>query len=695
MNKFVHFITHHPKLIVAVALLLLIPSVISYVNTFVNYDILSYLPEELDSVKGQTVLNDSFNSASMSMLIVHDMPAKDVSALKQKVVAVDGVAEAIWIDDIADLSIPESFIPDAVKDIFYSEDGSYTMMLIKYNSDSASESTMTAIDNIRKLMNEQCFLSGMSALLTDTKELADREAPIYIAIAVAIALVVMSLCMESFVLPFVLLLTLGIAIVYNMGTNIFFGSISYITQSIAAILQLGVTMDYSVFLIDRFTEERAKGGDSRDAMARAVKASFLSLTGSSLTTVFGFLALCFMQLTLGRDIGLVMAKGVVLGVITVIIVLPAFILLFEKRIYKYKHKSLVPNFNKLNTFVIKHKKVFTAVFVLLFIPAFIFSNLTGVYYNLSNSLPDDLPSMVGLSTLKSEFNMSTSHFIILDESDMTSGEISEMTDKLADIDGIENVVAYSNFVGPAIPDSMIPESLTSIAKSDGKQMILVNSAYAPATDEVNTQIDEITTLIKSYSQNNIVTGEGVLYKDLIDVTSVDFKVTSIISIAAIFILVAICFKSISIPVLIVAAIELAIMINKSFPYFMGVEIPFISPTVVSCVQLGATVDYAILLTTRFKEELSHTADKALAMKEAANSACRSIFQSSLVFFGATFGVYVCCDIEIIKSICSMLARGALISGAVIILFLTPVLLISEKLINKTTYKWRTEKNEAE
>ncbi|NMP36519.1 MAG: MMPL family transporter [Clostridiales bacterium] len=690
MNKLAHFITHRPKLIIIISLLLLIPSVIAYANTFVNYDILSYLPKELDSVKGTTILDESFKSASMSMLIVEDMPAKDVSALKEKVESIEGVSEVMWIDDLLGAGIPDEFLPDSIREIFYSADGRYTMMLVKYSGDSASADTMKAIDNVRSVMNKQCFLSGMSALLTDTKQLADREAPIYIAIAVAIALVVMSLCMESYILPFVILVSLGIAIIYNMGTNIFLGQISYITQSIAAILQLGVTMDYSVFLIDRFTEERKRCPDSRDAMANAIKASFTSLTGSSLTTVFGFLALCFMKLTLGLDIGLVMAKGVVFGVATVILVLPAFVLLFEKRIYKYSHKSLIPRFDRTSSFVTKHKKVFTAVFLLLFIPAYLAQTQTQVYYDLSSSLPEDLPSVAGLATLKREFNMATSHFVILDENDMTQGEIADLTDSLCEIDGVEKVVAYSTFAGPAIPDSMVPDSLKAICKTDGRQMILVNSTYSPATDEVNAQIDEITSLIKSYSPNNLVTGEGVLYKDLIDVTAVDFKVTNIISILAIFILVAICFKSISLPVLLVAAIELAIYINMAISYFMGVEIPFISPTVVGCVQLGATVDYAILLTSRFKEELQGGADRLTAMRAAANASSRSILQSALVFFGATFGVYLFCDIEIIKSICSMLARGALISGAVIIVFLTPTLLCFEKLISKTTYKWRVK-----
>lgn len=690
IEKLAHWITHHPKTVVIIAVVLLVPSIIGFACTFVNYDILSYLPDSLDSVKGEQVLDETFNNAASSFLIVENMPSKYTSELKSKIEQVDGVSEVLWIDSIADISVPKEILPDAVKDIFYSEDESATMLMVKYSNAGSSQTTMDAIHSIKKLMNEQCFISGMSVLSTDTKDLADKEAPIYIALAVVLALITMSFAMESWLLPFVLLAALGMAILYNMGTNIFLGQISYITQCIAAILQLGVTMDYSVFLVDRFNEERKHTDDHKEAMARAIKQSFVSLMGSSLTTVFGFLALCFMSLTLGMDIGIVMAKGVVFGIITVVIVLPALILLLEKPIYKYTHKSLLPRFEKINDFILKHKKVFVTLFLVLLIPAFVCQSAVDVYYDLTQSVPQDLDSIVSLNKLKEEFNMATTHFVIVDD-EISSGELTNLENEIKKVDGISSVLAYNEFVGTAVPDEIIPDSLKGIAKKDGYQMIMVNSEYKSASDEVNAQIDTLTQIAKKYDPNAMITGEGALTKDLITLTDRDFKVTSIISIAAIFVLVAICFKSISIPTILVASIELAIMLNKSCALVTGTVIPFIAPTVIGCVQLGATVDYAILLTSRFKEELKNGYDKNTAIRNAANAADRSIFQSAIIFFFATFGVYLLCDISLIKSICALLARGAIISAIVIIFMLTPILVTCEGFINKTTYGWRDDK----
>ena len=690
MKRIAKFIAYHPKTITIIAVLLLIPAAIGYINTFVNYDILSYLPGDLDSVKGENELDETFNSASMSFLVIEDMPSKDVAALKEKIAKVDNVSSVIWVNDIADISIPQEIIPQAVKDVFYSKDGKCTMMLIQYKYKAVTDETMKAIEDVRGLLNNQCFLSGMGVIMKDTRDLADSQAPIFIAIAIAIALVVMTFCMESWVEPWVLLAALCMAVVYNMGTNLIFGQISYITQCIAAILQLGVTMDYSVFLIDRFEEEKPKYADKRDAMASAIQGAFLSLSGSSLTTIFGFLALCFMDLSLGKDIGLVMAKGVVFGVLTVTIVLPALVLQCDKIIHKYRHRSFIPKFDKLNNFVVNHKKVWVAIFVVLFIPSYIMQSNVNVYYSMDRMLPDDIGCIAALNKMKDEFNMATSHFIIVDDS-LDASDLVKMENEIKGTAGVTNMVAYNSFVGSGIPDSMIPDELKSIAKSGGRQMILVNTSYVAATDECNEQLTKINNIVKKYDKNGYVTGEGAMYKDLIDITDHDFKLTSVLSILSIFILIAIIFKSISIPTILVMSIELAIFVNKAISFATGTTLSFIAPTIIGCVQLGATVDYAILLTTRFREEMRNGQNKLDAIKIAANASDRSIFQSALVFFGATFGVFLTCDIKIVKEVCLLLARGSLISAGVIVFMLTPLLLVLEGLIEKTTYDFLGKK----
>lgn len=690
MKRIAKFIAYHPKTITIIAVLLLIPAAIGYINTFVNYDILSYLPGDLDSVKGENELDETFNSASMSFLVIEDMPSKDVAALKEKIAKVDNVSSVIWVNDIADISIPQEIIPQAVKDVFYSKDGKCTMMLIQYKYKAVTDETMKAIEDVRGLLNNQCFLSGMGVIMKDTRDLADSQAPIFIAIAIAIALVVMTFCMESWVEPWVLLAALCMAVVYNMGTNLIFGQISYITQCIAAILQLGVTMDYSVFLIDRFEEEKPKYADKRDAMASAIQGAFLSLSGSSLTTIFGFLALCFMDLSLGKDIGLVMAKGVVFGVLTVTIVLPALVLQCDKIIHKYRHRSFIPKFDKLNNFVVNHKKVWVAIFVVLFIPSYIMQSNVNVYYSMDRMLPDDIGCIAALNKMKEEFNMATSHFIIVDDS-LDASDLVKMENEIKGTAGVTNMVAYNSFVGSGIPDSMIPDELKSIAKSGGRQMILVNTSYVAATDECNEQLTKINNIVKKYDKNGYVTGEGAMYKDLINITDHDFKLTSVLSILSIFILIAIIFKSISIPTILVMSIELAIFVNKAISFATGTTLSFIAPTIIGCVQLGATVDYAILLTTRFREEMRNGHNKLDAIKIAANASDRSIFQSALVFFGATFGVFLTCDIKIVKEVCLLLARGSLISAGVIVFMLTPLLLVLEGLIEKTTYDFLGKK----
>ena len=695
INRISYFIARHPKTILIVASLLLIPSAFGYFSTFVNYDIMSYLPDEIESVQGEGILDTEFGCAANAFLVVENMKSKDVVKLKDEIATVEGVSEVTWADDILDITIPVSMLPDALTDVFYSTDGKSTLIMIQFSEGSASTTTMKAIREIKAKLNSQCFLSGMSAIIEDTKELADAEAPKYIAIAVVLALIALSFTMESTVLPFVLLTALGYAVIYNMGTNFFMpGGISYITQSIAAILQLGVTMDYSVFLMDRFNEESVSNPDRKEAMAKAISSTFVSLAGSSLTTVFGFLALCFMSLTLGFDIGIVMAKGVLFGVVTVVTVLPSLLLLFHKPVYRFRHKRIIPDFSGLNSFILKHRKAITVIFALLIIPSFAAKSFVPLDYCIANALPDSLDSVSSLIKLKKDFNMATTHFVIIDDN-VPSGKVSKMIDEFEKVDGISNVISLNSFVGPAISENALPDEIKDICFKNGRQLMMINSVFEASSDEQNRQIDELLSILKKYDPNGYLTGEGAMSKDLISVTDRDFRITSIISIAAIFILIAICFKSVSIPILLVLSIELAIFINEAFALITGANVSFIAPTVISCVQLGATVDYAILLTTRFREELSSGKDKIRAMKDAADAADKSIFQSAAVFFCATFGVFVACNIEIVSSLCAMLARGALVSGFIIIFFLPAVLVTAEGIIDKTTLGWRKAKERNE
>lgn len=572
-----------------------------------------------------------------------------------------------------------------LKNIFYSADGSQTMMLVRYDNTGSDDSQLKAIAQIKTLLGKNQFLSGLTVVVDDTREIAETQAPLYIAVAVILALIVMSVLMESWFQPLIILFSLGLAVIYNMGTNIFLGQISFITQCVAAVLQLGVTMDYSIFLIDRYAEEKQRFSSREDAMAEAVTVSLTALMGSSLTTVFGFLALCFMKLGLGFDIGFVMAKGVVLGILTVIFILPAVVLLFEKQIIKYRHRSFVPDFTRLNKFTIKHKKAFALLFLLLLAPAYLIQKNIDMYYSMDKALPSYLTSMEGLTKLKDDFGMACTQFVIIDDS-LPADKLIEMEHKLEALDGVTSLLAYNSIVGAAIPDTIIPDDIMSLCKQDGKQLMMINSEYGAATDELTAQLVKMDAIVKSYDKTYI-TGEGAITQGLIDTTDVDFAVTAVLSIAAIFVLIAICFKSPSLPVILVLSIELAIWINLSITVIMGTEASFVDPTVVNCVQLGATVDYAILLTTRFREELRHL-PRDEAMLKAVSAAQQSIFQSAGVFFAATFGVYLVCDIYIVRGMCALLARGAIISEIVIIVLLSPVLCVCESFIAKTTPSWR-------
>lgn len=688
MNRISKFVSDHAKSVIVVSLLLLIPSVIGFINTRVNYDLLSYLPQNLDSTKGEDILDKTYSDASIGIVIVEGMENKDINILKDKIEEVDGVTTTLGLTDVLDEGIPKDILPDEIKNQLYNEDS--TMFVIKFDGAPGSDSTINGISKVKKILNKQCFLSGMSAIMEDTKELAEHEAPFYVLIAVALSIVVLLISMESTVVPIIFLVSIGIGIVYNLGTNLFLGEISYITKALAAVLQLGVTMDYSIFLMHRYDEERGKWSTKEEAMTQAIKATMTSISGSSLTTIAGFLALCTMDLALGKDIGLVMAKGVVIGVICAITILPAFVLVFDKAIHKFKHKTIIPEFKKVSTLVTKHHKAFIVAFLVIMLPAFFGQANAKVYYNLDETLKPDMSSIVALNKMKDNFNMTSTHFIIVKD-DIKSYKMKEMTDRIENLDGVTTVLSYDKFIGPNIPEDFIPRDIKEIFKQGGYNLLLVNSEYKSASDELNNQILEMTDIVKSYDKDAMVTGEGALTKDLTTIADQDFKNVSVASIAAIFVIILIVFKSVSIPVLLVSAIEFAIFINMGIPYYTGTVIPFVASIVIGTIQLGATVDYAILLTSRFREEMRNGYEKKEAMRIAVQESAKSIVTSGLTFFGATGGVALVSDMALIKSLCFLMARGAIISMIVIIFVLPALLLISEGIINKTTKGWKINK----
>lgn len=681
MNKVSKAIAQSRMLILVIAFLLLIPSVLGYLKTDVNYDILGYLPDELDTRIAQSILKDDFDCGSLGMLIVENMENKDVSKLKEEVKKVEGVNDVIWIDDAIDLSVPKEILPEDIRDVFYSENS--TLMIIKFAGTDASTETEKALSDVRKIAGKQAFLSGVAGVIKDTKDLANKETPIYVLIAVILSIIILSITMESYVIPIVFLSSIGIAIIYNMGSNVIFENISYVTKALSAVLQLGVTMDYSIFLLHRYDEERESRENKVEAMANAIEATIESVVGSALTTVAGFLALCVMDLALGKDIGLVMAKGVVIGVICTITILPALVLTFDKVIHKYKHKNILPTFQKTSSFIIKHHKVIVLISLLILIPAAIGKEKASVYYNLDESLPDNLPSIVANDKLKNEFNMVSTN-IILVRDDLDRYKVKEMVKELNNVDGVTMATALESVLGSRIPENFLPNELLEQVKKGGYEGIIVNSKYKSATNEVAVQLDEINEIVKKYDPEGLVGGEAPLTNDLVTIADSDFKKVSIFSIVAIFLIIMVIFKSISVPVLLVLSIELAIFINLGIPYYTGTTIPFISSIVIGTIQLGATVDYAILLTSRFKEELANTNDKKEAMIKALQSSSRSIITSALTFFGATAGVGIISELEMISSLCVLMARGAIISMLVILFVLPGILLMFEGIIVKTS-----------
>lgn len=682
MVNFGKKVVKYRVLILILGVLLLIPSVFGYLNTRVNYDVLTYLPDNIETMKGQDILVNDFGTGAFSMFIVDGMEEKDVAELKEKIEKVDHVANVIWYDSIADISVPMSMLPDDIYDVFNSDTG--TMMAIFFDEGTSSDGTMDAIAQIRKIAGKQCFLSGMSAVVTDTKNLAEKETPVYVLIAVILAVIVLGLTMESFFVPLLFMLSIGMAIVYNLGSNYFFGEISYITKALAAVLQLGVTLDYSIFLMHSYEEQQVRyNGDKERAMAHAISQTFSSVIGSSVTTVAGFIALCFMTFTLGMDIGVVMVKGVILGVIACVTILPSMILCCDKWIMKTMHKPFLPDIGKISDKVTKRYMIYVILFLVLLFPAIYGNNHTAVYYNLDETLPKDLPSIIANGKLKKDYDMNTTHMILVDSS-VESADVAKMIDKMDDVDGVKWALGLDALIGPAIPQDMIPNSVTDMLKNDKYQLLLVNSEYKVASDELNAQIKDLNKILHKYDKGGMLIGEGPLTADLIDITDTDFKTVSMVSIGIIFVIILILFKSISLPVILVGVIEFAIFVNMGIPYYTGTKLPFVASIVIGTIQLGSTVDYAILMTTRYKRERNHGAEKYDSITTAHRASAQSIMVSALSFFAATIGVGLYSNIDMISSLCILMARGAIISMIVVIFVLPSMFMVFDKVIVKTS-----------
>lgn len=678
--------------ILILSLLLLIPAAIGYLNTGVNYDLLSYLPSDIETMEGQDILVDQFGTGAYSFLIVENMENKDVSALKSKLEDVEHVEKILWYDSVADIEIPIDMLPDKVVKAFNSDDS--TMMMIIFDDTTSSNGTMDAINEIRDICDDQCYLCGMSPIVTDTKKLVEQETPIYVGIAVLCAVIVLMITMDSFLLPLFFLLSIGISIVYNLGTNIFLGEISYVTKALSAVLQLGVTMDYAIFLWHSYKEEKENKFDKCEAMAHAIAKTVTSVVGSSVTTVAGFIALMFMSFTLGADLGIVMAKGVVFGVICCITVLPSLILMFDRAIEKTSHKALLPKFDRLSNFVTKHYIIFIVLFVVILIPAIWGNNHTPVYYNLDSTLPKDLQSVIANTKLDEEYDMNSTSMVLV-KSDTSSTDVIKMCDEIQDLPGVITVLGLDNIIGTALPEDMVPQSIRDLVSSDEYKMLVVMSEYKVASDDVNNQCNSISDIIKKYDKDGMLVGEAACTKDLIQITDTDFKVVSAISIIAIFIIIALVFKSISLPVILVAVIEFAIFINMGVPYYTNTEVPFIASVVIGTIQLGATVDYAILMTTRYKMERSSGSSKKAAITSAHKTSIQSVIVSALSFFAATFGVGIYSNIDMISSLCSLMARGAIISMFVVIFVLPSMFMLFDKIIVKTSCGFKLTSNKSE
>ena len=685
--RFSKAVVKHRILILIVVLVLMIPSVLGMAGTRINYDMLDYLPEDMETVIGQNELLEDFGKGAFSFIIVEDMPAKDVAALKEKIEQVDHVETVLWYDSIADLSIPMELLPDKIYNEFNTENA--TMMAVFFDTSTSSDITMDAIREIRQIAGKQCFVSGMSALVTDLKDLCEKEEPIYVGIAVLLACVAMLVFLDSWLVPFVFLASIGMMILLNLGTNYFMGEISYITKALSAVLQLAVTMDYSIFLWHSYNEQRTRCDDNKAAMAVAIKETLTSVVGSSITTVAGFIALCFMSFTMGRDLGIVMAKGVLLGVLGCVTVLPALILVFDKPLQKTKHKSLIPNMGGFAKGVVRIFPVFIVIFALLITPAYYGYSKTNdeVYYDMGQCLPEDMEYVIANSKLSEDFDIASTHMLLVD-ANLPAKSVRSMMKEMEQVDGVKYVLGLESVIGSRIPEEILPESITSILKNDKWELLLINSEYKVASDAVNDQISDLNTILKKYDESGMLIGEAPCMKDMIETTSHDFQVVNAISILAIFIIIALVEKSLSLPFILISVIEVAIFINLGLPHYLGQSLPFIAPICISTIQLGATVDYAILMTTRYKAERIRGNGKKDAVWTALSTSIPSIIVSGMGLFAATFGVAIYSDIDIIGSMCMLMARGAIVSMLAVIFILPALLLLCDKIICATTWGMR-------
>ena len=692
MIKFSKAIVKHRSLILIIAAVLIIPSVIGMAGTRINYDMLSYLPDDIETIEGQDILLKDFGKGAFSFVIVDGMEDKDISKLRGKLEKIDNVDSVIWYDSLMDISVPKEVLPDEIYNAFNSGDS--TVMAVFFKTSTSADETMQAIKEIRKTAGKSCFVTGMSAVVTDLKDLCEHEEPIYVGLAVLLCCAAMMLFMDNWIVPFVFLLSIGSAILLNLGTNYFLGEISYITKALAAVLQLAVTMDYSIFLWHSYEEQKARySGDKQRAMAHAIKATISSVLGSSVTTIAGFIALCFMSYTLGLDLGVVMAKGVLLGLIGCITTLPALILVFDKLLEKTMHKPLMPPLNALTGFVVKRSWIFILVFALLVVPASVCYNRANkeVYYDMTQSIPDDMECAIANSKLKDEFAVGSTHMLLV-SADTDGKSIRNMMSEMERTDGVKYVLGVESVVGSLIPEEVIPDSVKNILQSENWKLYIINSEYTTASDEVNAQISELNKILKKYDESGMLIGEAPCTKDMIDITNHDFQVVNAISIAAIFIIIAIVLKSVSLPIILVAVIELAIFINLGIPHLTGTSMPFIAPICISTIQLGSTVDYAILMTTRYKRERSHGEDKRSSVATALKTSIPSITVSALGFFAATFGVAVYSDVDLISSLCNLMARGAIISMFCVIFILPAMFMLFDKVICATSIGFKPKNN---
>ncbi len=672
--KFGRFVCQHKKVILGLAFLLLIPAIIGMKATRINYDILVYLPEDIETIQGEKILSEDFNMGAFSMVVVEDMKTKDIEKLEDKIKEIDNVEKVMGIADIVGTSIPIQMIPDEIKDKIYKEGD--TVLMVTFKDSISSDTTMETIETLREITNEQCKISGMSATILDTRDLSNAEITIYVIIAVILCIIVLQVALDSYVAPIFLLLNIGIAILYNMGSNIFLGQISYITKAISSVLQLGVTMDFAIFLYHSYQAEQKRNPKKEEAMSHAIAKTMGSVVGSSLTTIAGFLALCSMNLSLGKDIGIVMAKGVLLGVVCVITVLPAMVLTFDGWIEKTRHKEIMPKFTGIQKFTMKHYKVIIILFLIILPIAFYGYRHTEVYYNLDKSLPDTLKSVEANQTLKDKFNVVSAEVLLVNR-EIPNYQVKEMLQKIEELEGIEWTLGYPK-LAQALPDSMLPDNIKSIFENDEYQMIIINSSYEMATDELNEQITKINEIVKNYDEKAILAGEGPLMKDLVEISDHDFNSVNVVSIGIIFVIMIVVLKSISLPIILITVIEFAIFINMGIPFYTNTTLPFVASIVIGTIQLGATIDYAILITTKYKQYRAEGKEKKEAVGEALKESIGSIVVSGLCFFGATFGVGAYSKIEMIGSLCSLMARGAIVSMVVVIAVLPSFLIVFDK-----------------